>query len=101
MDVTDEDEVPRSVRLQEDPREGRMRNRTEAESGSSGPRTRIPRVVRRVLLVGGNCLEYTVVEIFLADAWKSAGPRGSWTRERMGKTGMSEMEDINEVEEID
>ena len=27
--------------------------------------------------------------------------RGSWTREQMGKTGMSEVEEINEVEEID
>ena len=44
---------------------------------------------------------YSVVEVFLADAWKSAGPRGSWTRERMGKTGTSEMEEMSEVEEID
>ena len=43
---------------------------------------------------------YSVVEVFLADAWKSAGPRGSWTRERMGKTGTSEMEEMSEVEEI-
>ena len=46
------------------------------------------------------CLAY-VVEVFLADAYNEAGLRGSWTRERMGKTGTSEMEEINEVEEID
>ena len=41
------------------------------------------------------------VEVFLADASNEAGPRGSWTRERMGKTGTSEMEEMSEVEEID
>ena len=35
------------------------------------------------------------VEVFLADASNEAGPRGSWTRERMGKTGTSEKEEID------